>query len=244
MKLILGGPGCGKTFHLLSEMDRELESGVKPSEIAFVAFTRKAAHEARDRAMRKFGLSEEDLPYFRTLHSLAFRQLRLSPTEVMTDRDFKALGESLDLDFGKIDEELGIASTDSDAGRQLYIESLARLTLRPLKSVVEDFKNTVRFEEVDLLSRALQNYKTSRKLLDFTDMLAQFVRNGECPRFKVVFVDEAQDLSPLQWLVVERLVYGADRVYFAGDDDQAIYEWSGADVKYFLNLVADHRDDI
>ena len=39
------------------------------------AFTQKAAYEARDRAIKKFNLTEDDLPYFRTLHSLAFRKL-------------------------------------------------------------------------------------------------------------------------------------------------------------------------
>ena len=43
-----------------------------PDKIGYFAFTQKAAHEARDRAMRDFNLGEDDLPYFRTLHSLSF----------------------------------------------------------------------------------------------------------------------------------------------------------------------------
>ena len=49
-----------------------------------------------------------------------------------------------------------------------------------------------------------------------------------------MFVDEAQDLSPLQWAVVRKLTEQADRVYVAGDDDQAIYKWAGADVDYLI----------
>ena len=48
-----------------------------PDKIGYFAFTQKAAHEARDRAIKKFNLTEDDLPYFRTLHSLAFRKLGL-----------------------------------------------------------------------------------------------------------------------------------------------------------------------
>ena len=46
-------------------------------------------------------------------------------------------------------------------------------------------------------------------------------------------VDEAQDLTPLQWDMVVKMSEGVERVYIAGDDDQAIYEWNGADVTLF-----------
>ena len=46
-------------------------------------------------------------------------------------------------------------------------------------------------------------------------------------------VDEAQDLTPLQWDMVVKIASAVDRVYIAGDDDQAIYEWNGADVNLF-----------
>ena len=71
---IFGPPGTGKTTTLLNLVDKELEQGTPSSEIAFLAFTRKAAREAKERACRRFGLdAKQDLPYFRTLHSFAFR---------------------------------------------------------------------------------------------------------------------------------------------------------------------------
>ena len=39
---------------------------------------------------------------------------------------------------------------------------------------------------------------------DYTDMLQMFVEKGDIPKLDVMFVDEAQDLSPLQWSVVRR----------------------------------------
>ena len=69
---IFGPPGTGKTTKLLNMVDQALESGIQPSQIAFLAFTRKAANEAKERAAERFQLNPEtDLFYFRTLHSLA-----------------------------------------------------------------------------------------------------------------------------------------------------------------------------
>ena len=74
---IFGPPGAGKTTYLLNVVDQELAAGVSPHSIGYFSFTRKAAHEARDRAVAKFPKlnPRTDFPYFRTLHSLAFHVL-------------------------------------------------------------------------------------------------------------------------------------------------------------------------
>ena len=71
--------GTGKTEYLLRKVEKKLEEGVKPNRIGYFAYTVKAANEARTRAINKFtNLDKKDFIYFRTLHSLAFKQLGLS----------------------------------------------------------------------------------------------------------------------------------------------------------------------
>jgi DNA helicase-2/ATP-dependent DNA helicase PcrA len=41
-------------------------------------------------------------------------------------------------------------------------------------------------------------------------------------------LDEAQDFSDQQWALVESWLPYVDQLVLAGDDDQAIYKWSGA----------------
>ena len=83
----------------------------------------------------------------------------------------------------------------------------------------------------------LNNYKDAFQLKDFTDMIEKFIMAELCPKFDVVFIDEAQDLSPIQWKMLEIIKNNTKHMILAGDDDQAIYAWAGADVKRFINCL-------
>ena len=82
------------------------------------------------------------------------------------------------------------------------------------------------------------NYKSTFGLMDFTDLIIRFANEADhlMPPLKICFLDEAQDLSPLQWEIAHKLDEKSERMYVAGDDDQAIYRWAGADVDHFINL--------
>ena len=89
--IVLGPPGTGKTTTLLKKVDHYLKE-TDPDKIGYFAFTQKAAYHARDEAIKKFNLAEDDLPYFRTLHSLAFRKLGLKKDQATTKILEKNLG--------------------------------------------------------------------------------------------------------------------------------------------------------
>jgi DNA helicase II / ATP-dependent DNA helicase PcrA len=70
--------------------------------------------------------------------------------------------------------------------------------------------------------------------MDFTHWLEEALsRRAALPAQQVVFVDEAQDHTPLQLAVVRH--WPARWLVLVGDDDQSIYEWSGADPKHFFD---------
>ena len=87
--------------------------------------------------------------------------------------------------------------------------------------------------QLQILKDEVDNYKASYGLVDFTDMIEKFNVSELCPNYDVVFVDEAQDLSPIQWKMYDILKKNSKHVILAGDDDQAIYGWAGADVQRF-----------
>lgn len=239
---IFGPPGTGKTTTLLNMVDEALENGVSPDRIAFLAFTRKAANEAKERAAARFGLNPKtDLIYFRTLHSLALTMTDIRSEQVMQEQHYKELSQTIGVQLGGasgqgFDEDFPTLVSSNDP--VLGLINLARLRKVPLRdqynvSGVEQSWNTVQY-----VDHCLKRYKESMGLYDFTDMLEAFVQQADkyCPQFDLCFLDEAQDLSALQWDIAHILDRHSKRMYAAGDDDQAIYRWAGADVDHFINL--------
>jgi len=94
-------------------------------------------------------------------------------------------------------------------------------------------------DNIDLFLKKITAYESFKKanpqnpLIDFTDMIERAIDEITFPPIQVLILDEAQDFTPLQWSVIYKIVENVKRVYLAGDDDQAIYKWNGADPKYF-----------
>ena len=108
MNIIIGPPGTGKTTKLLSLVEQELSSGIDSKEIGYFAFTNRAANEAKERAYTLFNYTADDLPYFRTLHSLAFHQLGMSRSQVFNEVQRKDFGDLMGLEVtGKSSFEEG-----------------------------------------------------------------------------------------------------------------------------------------
>ena len=238
LNIVLGPPGTGKTTKLLNLVEQHLNEGIRPEHIGYLAFTRKAADEAAERAFAKFNYTREDLPYFRTIHSLCFQQLNLKRSDVMTKTHYQELGEMLGLEVdGGVDMGEGQVFGMRTGDKLFFLENMARVKQRDLKEIYNEYNDDdINWFELERLSRALVSYKEKRKIIDYTDMLMKCLKVATFPKLRILFVDEAQDLSAIQWNIINEVGKETEVVYIAGDDDQAIYRWAGADVNQFIKL--------
>lgn len=211
---------------------------------------------------RQFSLM--DFPNFSTLHSLATRiggLLGKSVLDVDKLRQFDP-----DIKSEVVWMKLGDASSAEDRPDHapLAIQSFARARCIALEQAIEQGGFTEIFsarsiqamkdyfkkhhgravtltgiELVNLYLSYYSSFKAQYRLADFDDVIdiAQsetFV--SDIPSFDLLIVDEAQDLSDLQWKLVKRLMAKATQVIVAGDDDQAIMVPFGASPTAFLKL--------
>jgi len=233
---IYGPPGTGKTTRLVNYVRTLVRFGTPIDKIGYFAFTKKAAEEAVNRTLDLYPkYNKKDLKYFRTLHSLAFTLLGMKKSNVMQEEHYEDIGRKLGIEvtvYSNGEDKTGFVDSDSEYFNIINAARIKNLTIE------EEYNTDMYSEDIDkhllqILKDEVDNYKYSYGLVDFTDMIERFNVSELCPKYDVVFIDEAQDLSPIQWKMYDILKKNSKHIILAGDDDQAIYGWAGADVARF-----------
>ena len=259
--IVIGPPGTGKTTYLKTKVQELLSSGACTSqEIGYFSFTVKAAEEIRDRIVKDSNeeYTKETVklayPYFSTLHSLAYRRLQLQQSQIMDEHDYAALSEIAGNEFvnkmikgNGVDISMPTAKSEyQDIINLAYAkypddEDRINKIFREKKLNNYGARNTIQQMDLDL-----RKFKEDRDKYEYVDYFIQFLKRKNPPKLKYLFIDEAQDLSKQQWNVVDMLQQhsGALETYVAGDDDQAIFRWAGADIEHFIKMAQDESNII
>lgn len=243
--LVIAGPGSGKTF-VLTQRIRYLITyhGVPPEKILVITFTKAAAEEMKERSFSLLGQKAEEIA-FGTFHSVFFRMLKKSmgfgTDSVLTEREKRQfLSAAL--------VECKIRTENENTGHILCEISLMKNRTAQEKPFESRLLSKEQFQEVyDRYEKMLR----VNKKLDFDDMarlcLQMLTENAEIrrywqERFSYILIDEYQDINRMQAETV-KLLLGRDRnLFVAGDDDQAVYGFRGADPSLMLAFPEEYKD--
>src|SRR5688500_14570464 len=247
--LVLAGAGSGKTrvityriAYLMGEM------GVRPPNILAVTFTNKAAAEMLHRVDTLVPPAGGYRPWIGTFHSTSLRILRRYADRLGYTKSFAVYDTS---------DQLTLIRR---CMRELNVNDEA-FPPRPVLSRISSAKNElvgpVEYEKTNhdfFGARVSEIYRQYQKRLrefdamDFDDLIGNYVklledhedvRNELHERFQHLLIDEYQDTNKAQYVLVKLLAGKKGNIVAAGDEDQSIYRFRGADINNILNFERD-----
>ncbi|MAP75509.1 MAG: hypothetical protein CMK80_00300 [Pseudomonadales bacterium] len=239
-----GPPGTGKTHRLINRAKAYARIGTPLHKIGYFAFSKKAAGVARQR----MPADDKKIPYFQTLHSFCFNYLNINMEDIMQPYHYEKFGKEINVKVKYADkynkEEVSYLTCDNPYFQLIHKAVNKCITVKEEYGLWEHDPKEILWGPLKYISDNLIKYKQAKNLYDFNDLVDLTIKSKDkesFPKFKAVFIDEAQDLSPLQWKLFDVFKEKSEDVYLAGDDDQAIFVWAGADVKRFIKESAKER---
>ncbi len=248
--LVIAGAGSGKTRTLVYRVAYLINSGVDPSHILLLTFTRKSAQEMLARAGDLIGVRSQGV-CGGTFHSVANLLLRRYGRSIGVELGFTILDRSDAEDLiALVRSQLGLNEKDKRFPRKgtiMEILSKSENTLRSLDEIIlEEFSHFAdHLEDLGRLQKAYQKAKRQKQLLDYDDLLVMLrqlllLDESACTtisrQYRYILVDEYQDTNRLQAEVIRQLAMTHNNVMVVGDDSQSIYAFRGATFKNIMEF--------
>ncbi len=241
---IVAAAGSGKTTVLTRRIAYRIaaDPDVQPQHVLALTFTNQAANELHKR-LRRVGVRER--VEAGTFHAVALRLLRQRaidmdqrPPTVASDR-FRLINEALRSSGSKADPSAVLNDIDWTRARRFAPSEAVTAAKRAGRRI------SLGAAEYASVVDAYATVKTRRGVVDFDDLLEQSLvalendkswAAGIRWRFRHLFVDESQDLNPLQFGFLEAVRDGRSDVCLVGDPRQAIFGFNGADPSIMDNV--------
>lgn len=252
---IIACAGSGKTQTISRRVANLVLSAIPKEEILAFTFTEKAANEMKLRIRSQL---EELMPenpelggmYIGTIHAFCFQYLKEIRPEY---RNYDIIDENKQLLFlSRHYSDLNLNRLKS--GRQnMFI--VMKNFVKSIDIVKQNMISDSHIEENSpIFFDCYSNYKAlmdQHKFMDFSSIINDLVRilqttDEELSRIrqkiKYVVVDEYQDINPLQEELIKLIAGDNGNLCVVGDDDQAIFEFQGANVDNILSFDDRYKD--
>lgn len=236
---LLGVPGSGKTTALTQRIEERILGGrYGPDEIAVSSLTRTASALLTSRAPM---VNQEHVS---TLHALCYRAIRCQESDhwgvAESPEGIKAWNARAEQVYWAFEH----APELEDADMTSYAPPGSTVTGNTLLAEVTTYRQRMIPEalwspEAREFYAAWKRFKAQSRLLDFTDMIEYCLQaHISLPGIRAGFFDEVQDFTALQLALIrqwEREVF--EECFIAGDDDQSLYDFAGADPRELIKDV-------
>jgi len=258
---ILGGPGCGKTTKILEILANYIKGGLQLDQVLLIGFAKATVQELQNRVIKKGLLTEKQSESITTIHKFCLDKIGKPDIlnssaktsfrkKMASDPDNWVMLE--DEKYDKEDEEPAQWTEKEDKRMAIYYDIINKAQhsigfdkrkkyKNDLEKVLDFFRESendkyknVHTAQLSYFFSNLEKFKSQNGFIDFDDMLLKALYPTiEFPSYKLVLVDEVQDLSKLEWQVISKIAQKTEELYLVGDDDQAIFGWKGSDVRIF-----------
>lgn len=260
--LLIAPAGTGKTRTIGGRVAQSLIDGISPEDIMVCTYTTAAAHELIDRLKPMMKVKISDL-WIGTIHSIALRILRANAELLGISQNHSIIDTAQQklVVRQKMIDLRHPASDGPDASMMVarilgFIHDAKNRMISPRDAIDAfeagrlDWATGIGEAEIAVYS-GYEAYTRMYDMIDFSDMLylpTQLIENNAeirriwQQRFKMVIVDEYQDVASAQVRFIRNLV-GPDTAFFvAADDDQAIYSWRGSELRNVLEFSRYWKD--
>jgi superfamily I DNA/RNA helicase len=236
----VAGPGSGKSFAIKRRVARLLEAGLKPDQILAITFTRTAAHDLK-REISSLGIEGADQVHSRTLHSHALKILMQTDVLERTGRKPRMV----------IEHEIAPALRDIDRPVFEGVKEKKKLLesyLAAWACLQTDTPGFVKDKTQELFESDFITWLSEHEGIlvgEVVPIAIDFLRNNpasiEIGKYKVILVDEYQDLNRSEQEFI-RLIRGGADIVIVGDDDQSIYGFKYAHPQGIQEIDKLHGD--
>lgn len=248
--LVVAGAGTGKTRTLVHRVARLVESGVNPSNILLLTFTRRAAKEMLSRASN---ILDERCKQVQggTFHFYCSMLLHRYAKEIGYPSNFTIIdtADALEvIQFVRTQFNLHKKKKRFPNKRTLMniISTCKNKNLDLRVVLLEEYPQFLEQEEKILkVAEGYEDYKEKNYVMDFDDLLIKTrellmqqddIRGKVASKNEYVLVDEFQDTNKLQAELTELFSSVHGNVMAVGDDAQSIYSFRGADHQNIMDF--------
>lgn len=248
--LILAVPGSGKTTVLVNRLGYMLLcEGICPDNILTLTYTIAATNDMSNRFVSIFGEEYKNKLEFRTINGICAK---------MIQQYAQMIGKPA----------FDLLSDEKETGRILTTILAKKLSEYPTESDVKSAKTLITYcknmllseEEIQKLGeqeglplleimKEYNKYLRDNRLMDYDDQMIYAYRllKGSPQllefyqeKYQYICVDEAQDTSKVQHIIIGLLAGKDGNLFMVGDEDQSIYGFRAAYPEALLNFEKDH----